>query len=209
MIDINSLLIESSFDTEPVEEEVVTEWKVYSGGYNISEHETAYLGLTINKDSIKESGTDFADFVMESLFTKNASKTSTIVKKMRQISNLNAMTGCSDKQIEEAEHQLNLKFPKEYIDYVKEFGCIDFGSTEWTGLNVNGRLNTVTATKKEQSVNKSFPKGYFVLEDLAIDAKKVIVNTSGEVYYLQYNKLQLAAKSISKYLDICIKNNKK
>lgn len=171
MIDINSLLIESSFDNEPVEEEVVTEWKVDSkekekviksalsdfskeldkdvkkyvtiadnsniekynfsiirkltkksiyeskgkkvfigeyyfpfaadrgylyrtlrdnikefnenhtgkykitiydkvdsGGYSISELETAYLRLTINKDSIKESGTDFADSVMESLF---------------------------------------------------------------------------------------------------------------------------------------------
>lgn len=42
--------------------------KVDSGGYAISALETAYLRLTINKDSIKESGINFADSVMESLF---------------------------------------------------------------------------------------------------------------------------------------------
>lgn len=49
--------------------------KVDSGGYNISELETAYLRLSINKDAIKESGADFtesgtqfAESIMESLF---------------------------------------------------------------------------------------------------------------------------------------------
>lgn len=127
-----------------------------------------------------------------------------IVEKMKQIKDLCGIKGCSDEQILEAQEQLNLIFPKEYVDYVKEFGCIDFGSTEWTGLNIKGRLNTVDATKKEQNVNTAFPKGFFVLEDLNIDARKVIVNESGQVYYLQYEKIEFICEAISEYLDICI-----
>lgn len=127
-----------------------------------------------------------------------------IVEKMKQIKDLCGIKGCSDEQILEAQEQLDLIFPKEYVDYVKEFGCIDFGATEWTGLNIKGRLNTVDATKREQEVNKAFPKGCFVLEDLNIDARKVIVNESGQVYYLQYEKIEFICESISEYLDICI-----
>ena len=61
-----------------------------------------------------------------------------IVDKIRLINDLCYIDGCTDVQVEGAEKLLDLKFPREYIDYVKEFGCIDFGSTEWTGLNFEG-----------------------------------------------------------------------
>lgn len=131
-----------------------------------------------------------------------------IVKKMKSIEDLYGIKGCSIAQIKEAQKQLDLVFPEEYVDYVREFGCIDFGATEWTGLNIKGRLNTVDATKKEQSVNAAFPKGYFVLEDLNIDAKKVIVNEDGKVFCLQHDKVKYLCESISEYLDICIERNK-
>ena len=130
-----------------------------------------------------------------------------IVEKLKSIPNLCAIKGCSTMQVKDAQKELNLVFPEEYVDYVMEFGCIDFDSTEWTGLNIIGRLNTVNATKKEQSVNSHFPTGFFVLEDLGIDAKKIIVNESGKVYLLQYEKTEFVCNSISEYLDICIKRN--
>ena len=133
---------------------------------------------------------------------------SNIIEKMKSIKDLYGIKGCSISQLREAQEQLDLVFPDEYIDYVREFGCIDFGATEWTGLNVKGRLNTVEATKKEKSVNVAFPKGYFVLEDLNIDARKVIVNESGKVFYLQYDKIKFLCDSISENLDICIERNK-
>ncbi|MCA9765245.1 MAG: SMI1/KNR4 family protein [Carnobacterium sp.] len=132
---------------------------------------------------------------------------SNIVEKIKNISDMTAMEGCSLKNIREAENALDLTFPKEYIDYVKAFGCIDFGSTEWTGLNVKGRLNTVTATKKEKEINKDFPMGYFVLENLGIDGQIIIVNEEGQVFLLQYDKKTLLNQSISDYLDLCIENN--
>lgn len=131
-----------------------------------------------------------------------------IIKKMKSISDLNALEGCSVEQIKEAQDALDIIFPDEYIDYVKEFGCIDFGATEWTGLNIKGRLNTVDATRQEMDVNKDFPKGFFVLENLGIDAKRVVVNEKGEVYILQYEKITHLCDSISDYLEMCIEKNK-
>lgn len=130
-----------------------------------------------------------------------------IVERIRTIEDLGYIDGCSDEQIKEAEQTLGLKFPKEYIDYVKEFGCIDFGSTEWTGLNIEGRLNTVEATIAERRYNTNFPDKYFVLDDYNIDAKKVIVNELGEVFLLQYGMITKISNTISEYLEICISNN--
>lgn len=131
-----------------------------------------------------------------------------IIDKMREIQNLSSIEGCTIKQVRDAQKELGIVFPEEYVDYVRAFGCIDFGSTEWTGLNIKGRLNTVDATKKEQSVNSSFPQGFFVLEDLGIDARKIIVNEEGKVYLLQYEKMKYICDSISEYLDICLKKNR-
>lgn len=130
-----------------------------------------------------------------------------IVDMMKSIPNLFGMKGCTDEQVVDAEKELEMKFPQEYVDYVKEYGCIDFGSTEWTGLNIDGRLNTVTATLQERSVNSDFPKGYFVLEDIGIDARKIVVDADGKVYVLQYEKLEAFCDSISEYLALCIKKN--
>lgn len=130
-----------------------------------------------------------------------------IVNMMKGIPNLFGMKGCSDEQITEAEKKLDMKLPQEYVEYVREYGCIDFGSTEWTGLNIDGRLNTVTATMQEKSVNSAFPKGYFVLEDVGIDAQKIIVNEEGKVFILQYEKITALFDSIAEYLDSCMKKS--
>lgn len=128
---------------------------------------------------------------------------SNIVAKIKEIPELTAIKGCTVKQVVEAQEALNMVFPEEYIDYVRAFGCIDFIATEWTGLNIKGRLNTVEATEAERSINSAFPRGFFVLEDLAMDAKKVIVNEKGEVFLLQWDSLSKLCGSISEYLDLC------
>lgn len=130
---------------------------------------------------------------------------SDFINKINSINGLNKIKGCSMKQVQEAQTELDMSFPDEYIDYVRNFGCIDFGPTEWTGLNIEGYLNTVTATKEEIEFNPSFPKKHFVLEDLNIDAKKVIVNEKGEVFLLQYENKTFLCGSLLEYLDICIK----
>lgn len=130
---------------------------------------------------------------------------SSIVAKMKEIPELTAIKGCTGNQIMEAQKALDMAFPEEYIDYVKAFGCIDFIATEWTGLNIEGRLNTVTATLAERKTNPAFPRGFFVLEDLAMDMKKVIVNEAGEVFLIQGDSREKICNSISDYLAICRK----
>ncbi|WP_051688824.1 SMI1/KNR4 family protein [Butyrivibrio sp. AE2032] len=126
---------------------------------------------------------------------------SKIVDLINSIPNAYTIEGCSEEQISEAEKELGLKFPQEFIDYVKEFGCVDFSAHEFTGLNIEGRLNTVTATKKEISVNPSFPKDCFVFEDLGIEAVLIIVNESGEVFRIQYENIEKISDSIFDYIS--------
>lgn len=132
-----------------------------------------------------------------------------IVDKIKTIPNLCHLTGCKTTQIKAAQKELDLDFPDEFIDYVKEFGVISFYGTEWTGLNVEGYLNVVDATKNERKLNKGFPQGFFVLENQAIDGILILVNSKGAVYSYQNGNLPtLICKSMSEYLDICVQKNK-
>lgn len=131
-----------------------------------------------------------------------------IIKKINAVPNLKHLTGCDADQIRSAQESLSLTFPEEYLEYVKTFGAICFYGTEWTGLNVQGYLNTVEATNAEKSVNSNFPEGYFVIEDLGIDAKKAIVNSKGQVFILQHDKVNFLCESLSEYLNICIAKRK-
>lgn len=130
-----------------------------------------------------------------------------IVKAIREISKLYHGEGCSMSQILEAQEKLGIQFPPEYVAYVKEFGAISFFGTEWTGLNVDGYLNTVNATNDEKSVNGTFPEGFFVIEDLSVDARKAVVNELGQVYLLRYDKLEYLCDSLSDYLKQCVARN--
>ena len=131
-----------------------------------------------------------------------------IVEKIKTIPDLCHLTGCKTTQIKAAQKELDLDFPDEFIDYVKEYGVISFYGTEWTGLNVDGYLNVVEATKNERKLSKDFPQGYFVLENQAIDGILILVNSKGAVYsYQSGNKPVHICKTMAEYLDICIKRN--
>ena len=92
-----------------------------------------------------------------------------IVEKIKKIDKLYHAKGCTTSQLKEAQSELGLDFPEEFIDYVKEYGAISFYGTEWTGLNVDGYLNVVEVTKQERELNSAFPTDCFVLENQAID----------------------------------------
>lgn len=128
----------------------------------------------------------------------------TIVEKINSIPKLFHATGCSERQIIEAQNALDLVFPYEFVEYVKTFGVISFFRTEWTGLNVDGHLNVLNVTKQERALNPSFPKGYFVLENHAIEGIFTVVNESGHVYLLQQDRIEFLCYSLADYLDMCI-----
>mgnify|MGYP000752062024 FL=1 len=131
-----------------------------------------------------------------------------IIEKINKIEKLYHTEGCSFKQIKEAQLELGITFPDEYIDIIKKYGAISFYGTEWTGLNVGGYLNVVSATKQEREMNSAFPLDCFVLENQGIDGLIVICNEKGEIFSIQYSKIEKIYSSISDYLDECIKRKK-
>lgn len=133
---------------------------------------------------------------------------SLIIEKINKIEKLRHAKGCSSKQIEDAQSELGITFPKEYIDIVKEFGAISFFGTEWTGLNVDDYLNVVSVTKEEREINRSLPSDCFVLENQGIDGLIIICNEAGEVFSLQYSKIKKIHDSLVDYLDECINQSK-
>lgn len=131
-----------------------------------------------------------------------------LVKKIEKIPNLYSVKGCTNKQIKEAQNDLDIVFPEEYIDYMKKFGAISFYGTEWTGLNVNGHLNVVESTKQERKMNDTMPLKCYVIENQGIDGIITIADEEGKIYTLQYNKKEYLCDSLSDYLDICIARKK-
>ncbi|WP_027205393.1 SMI1/KNR4 family protein [Butyrivibrio fibrisolvens] len=127
-----------------------------------------------------------------------------LVEDIRKVQRLYHAKGCNTSQIKEAQKMLDIVFPEEYVDYIKEYGAISFYGTEWTGLNVEGHINVVDATEKERQLNKDFPPKCFVLENLGIDGIITIVDEAGVVYSLHFNKKEKICDSISEYLKICI-----
>lgn len=127
-----------------------------------------------------------------------------IINKIGKIEKLFHARGCTEEQISEAESTLGFSFPEEYVSYVREYGAISFFATEWTGLNVGGRINVVSATQQEREFNQDFPKDCFVLENQGIDGIITAADTDGKVYSIQYEKKSLICDSISEYLDQCI-----
>jgi len=131
-----------------------------------------------------------------------------IVEAICNVPELYHVKGCTDQQILEAEKDLNLKFSKEYIDYVKEFGAISFYGTEWTGLNIDGYLNVVQSTKQERDLNVSFPKDCYVIENEGIDGIIIASNENGTIYSIHYENVEKICNSLSEYLAECLKRSK-
>lgn len=133
---------------------------------------------------------------------------SKIVEKLNAVPNLFHLTGCVTSQIKEAQKSLNLEFPAEYIEYVKTFGAVSFYGTEWAGLNVDGNLNVVTATKQERDLDSNFPNDCFVVENVGIDGVLTLMGQNGKIYTYQQGKKSLLCDTLCEYLDLCIARKK-
>ena len=132
-----------------------------------------------------------------------------IVEKIKKIKDLEITSNgrASEEEIIRAEKRLNLKFSKEYKEYIKEFGAISFFGNEWSGLNIDGYFIVVNMTEDERALNESFPEKYFVVENIGVDSIFIISNEDGKIYSIQYDKIEFLCNSLSEYLDICLKRN--
>lgn len=132
----------------------------------------------------------------------------TIVQKLAAVSGLRHLKGCSQQQLEQAQKELGINFPREYIEYVTTFGAVCFFATEWTGLNVSGHLDVVHVTKQERSLDNAFPRDCFVVENIGIDGLLTVMDECGKVYSYQHGKKSLLCDSLADYLIQCIARKK-
>lgn len=132
-----------------------------------------------------------------------------IVDEIKKIPNLYHAKGCTTSQIKDAQKALGITFPDEFIDYVKEYGAISFYGTEWMGLNVDGYINVVDATKQERDINDDFPSDCFVLENQGIDGIITAADEKGNVYSISYDKKERIHTSIVDYLHSCVERENK
>ncbi|MGX7068988.1 SMI1/KNR4 family protein [Gemella bergeri] len=122
--------------------------------------------------------------------------------------NLYTAKGATEEQIIAAEKDLNLTFPVEYREYLKEFGAISFYGTELTGLNVDSYINVVDATNSEKKLNKKFPNDYFVLENFGIDGELVLMNTKGKVFLFKNGEMKELCENFREYIKLCLERKK-
>ena len=128
-----------------------------------------------------------------------------IVETIRRLPDLYTTGGCTAEEVQQAQERLGLTFPRPFVDYVRTFGTISFYGTEWCGLHVTGYLNVVSATLEARSLYPHFPGGFFVLEDLRMDGKQIIVNGLGQVYALDPRSATYLFETMEQYLECCIR----
>lgn len=128
-----------------------------------------------------------------------------IVETIRRLPDLYTTGGCTAEEVQQAQEHLDLIFPRSFVDYVRTFGTISFYGTEWCGLHVSGYLNVVSATLDAKAIYPHFPSGFFVLENLRMDGKQIIVNGLGKVYALDPHSATYLFENMELYLEHCIR----
>lgn len=124
-----------------------------------------------------------------------------LIKKIEEKFKVYKTKGASDELIAEAERQLNLSFADDYKEYLSLFGAISFGSTELTGLNIDSYANVVSVTVKEVQRNKSFPKGFIVLENTGMEGLLMLQKNDGEVYEWIDGEKRATFPNLKAYLE--------
>ena len=129
---------------------------------------------------------------------------SKISDELKLVSGLEATKGANDEQILKAQNELTIKFSTDYIDYLREFGVVNFFGTEWQGVNGPGYLNVVKSTLEARETYPDFPVNMFILEDLGFDGILILLDTNGSVFEWQYGSCKKLYSNMSEYLKECV-----
>lgn len=108
-----------------------------------------------------------------------------------------------EEKIEKAEFELGLKFSDEYRAYVRVGGAVCGGGLELTGITKFERLNVVSVTKREKTINPLINDDMYVVEVVGIDGMIILQNEGGEIFTAQPN---VAPKKLFNSLLEYIKN---
>lgn len=121
---------------------------------------------------------------------------------LKEQEGFSALSPADESEIVKAEQTLDLKFAKEYADYMQAFGTATFGSHELTGICTFSRLNVVDVTLKQRQMNPDVPLNFYVVEECGMDDACIWQNEDGEVYCIvPGNAPQSVAPSLLTYYE--------
>jgi len=121
-----------------------------------------------------------------------------ILKKQESFRSLGSV---SIDDVNKAEQALNLKFSDDYKAYVQEFGIASFEGHELTGICSFPRLNVITVSEEERSLNPDIPKDWYVIEQTNMDGAVVWQREDGTVFQsIPGMKPKQMAESLSDYI---------
>ena len=129
---------------------------------------------------------------------------SNFINRIKSIKHLEFSKGATKEEVRDAEKTLQLKFSKDYSDYLNVFGCISFFGTEWTGLNGADYLNVVDVTAEAREIYSEFPINMFIIENLGFDGYLILSTTKGDIFEWQYGNCTKIHSSLEDYLSECL-----
>ena len=125
------------------------------------------------------------------------------VKALKNKPDFYMLSGATTEQIDQAEKALDVKFAKEYREYLSAFGVASVFGHEFTGICQSSRLNVVDVTISERQRNPSVPLEFYVVEQANMDNIVVWQSNTGAVYQSakKTSPVELC-NSLYEYLDL-------
>lgn len=107
-----------------------------------------------------------------------------------------------EDEIKMAESKLDVKFARDYKDYVKKYGFVCFDGHELTGICKAKRLDVVSVTEKEREYFENIPKDAYVIEQAHIDGIVIWQTSNGKIYQSQGNSFEKICDSLAEYIGL-------
>lgn len=107
----------------------------------------------------------------------------------------------NERQIEEAENKLGVKFSKEYKEYLLAFGTVSYYGHELTGVCVDdASINVVDVTLAERNFCTNIPEGWYVIEQTHMDGIVIWQDEQGCIYKAISGKIDKIHNSLKEYV---------
>ena len=110
-----------------------------------------------------------------------------------------SLQGATIDKVQEAEEKLGVKFSKEYIDYLLNYGVASFFGHELTGICSSPRLNVIDVTTEQRQYNQDVPYNLYVVEDTGFDDVVLWQDEGGAVYRTVSGGLEKVGGSLAEY----------
>ena len=127
----------------------------------------------------------------------------TIIDSILSYSDVRFIKCVSSKNINEAQHNLGLKFSIDYYSYIKRFGIASVNAHELTGICKSKRLNVVDVTKANRELFNDIPDDWYVIEEAHIDGIVIWQSTDGKIYQTMPGREPIMiAESLAEYISM-------